>query len=79
MANEFEPATKKRKSDVAEQDSPLQAVKSQLWDQVVENDGAVELDDLCEDVERDQVTSAVNALIEEGRLMLSNGIVYQID
>ena len=77
--NEFEPATKKRKSDVAEQDSPLQAVKSQLWDQVVENDGAVELDDLCEDVERDQVTSAVNALIEEGRLMLSNGIVYQID
>ena len=77
--NEFEPATKKRKSDLVGQDDPLQTLKRQLWDQVVENDGAVEFDSLCEDIERERVTTAMNLLIEEGRLMLSNGIVYQID
>jgi DNA replication licensing factor MCM3 len=77
--NEFEPLAKKRKSDVVAQDTFLQDMKRQLWDKVVGNDGAIEFDTLCENADRDQVSAAVEALVEENRLMVSDGTVYMVD
>jgi DNA replicative helicase MCM subunit Mcm2 (Cdc46/Mcm family) len=75
--NEFEPLVKKRKSDVV--DTLMQDMKRQLWDKVVGNDGAIEFDTLCENADHDQVSAAVEALVKENRLMVSDGTVYMVD
>jgi DNA replication licensing factor MCM3 len=74
-----EPIPKKQRVVEPDQEDPFQILKKRLWDQVVALDGAVPLADALDDVERDQVTRVVETLVQEGRLMLSEGTIYQID
>lgn len=57
-----------------------QAIKKRLWEEFSKRDGELPMKDIGEDFgDRDAVMSAITALAEEGRLMITDNIVYQLD
>lgn len=57
-----------------------QALKTRLWDKIAENDGQLDIDELGEDFgDRDTVMAAIQSMAQDGRVMETDGIVYQVD
>lgn len=57
-----------------------QDIKTRLWEEFSKRDGELPLEEIGEDFgDKEAVMEAINALGEEGRLMVNDGIVYQLD
>lgn len=56
------------------------SLKRRIWDQLCDSgDDAVPVNDLCTDVsDRSKITEAIEILVDDGRVMISDGIVYQV-
>jgi hypothetical protein len=61
-------------------DEPSQELKSRLWDEITARDGSAAIEDLCADLDRDEVAKALDSLVQEHRVMKDkDGIVYTLD
>lgn len=74
----------KRGRHTEEEDTPrsstTMSVKLQIWKELSNGDGVGSFDILCSEIDnRDIVMDAVQELVKEGRAMVSDGEVYQID
>ena len=55
-------------------------VKVQVWDKIVSAGGEVPLEEVCAAMDdRDEVMEAVDEMVKEGRVYVSDGNLYQID
>lgn len=63
-----------------ESSDPRNDLKYQIWEEISKGDGEASINAMCPGVEdRDEVIAAVSEMEEEGRVMISEGKVYQID
>ena len=77
--NESAVTSKKRRFG-GEDSDPRNDLKYRIWDDICKGDGDLPIDSLCPDVtDRDEVIAAVSEMEGEGRVMISDGNVYQID
>jgi len=59
--------------------SSKEKLKTQVWDELESQDGELALDQACADVtDRDMIMEAVQELVKEEKLMLSDGMLYQL-
>ena len=73
-------SSKRRRLDKEIASSKSNSVKAQIWEEVVAGDGELPLEKTCAGIEdRDEVIKAVDEMVQEGRLMVSDGIIYMID
>lgn len=78
LKNSSETTTKRQRSDATV--DPDQAIKTRLWEEFSKRDGELPVEDIGEDFgDRETVMETIQSLQDEGRLMLTDGIVYQID
>ena len=70
-----------KKQRLNEQDAdPRNDLKYRIWEQITRGGGEASVETMCSDVEdRDEVLAAASEMEEEGRVMISDGKVYQID
>ena len=79
-SNTPEEGSQKRQRTSADAADPEQAIKTRLWEEFSKRDGELPLEDIGEDFgDRDDVMAAIKTLTDEGRLMVSDDIVYQLD
>ena len=74
-----QPASKRQR--VEEQtESSLQALKKTIFQAVISSseDGGVAVDEILPDIDRSEVTRALEELVREDRIMVSDGIAYQV-
>ena len=63
-----------------EGNSSYSAIKARIWDEITAGDGQLPLEEACPAVDdRDRVMKAVDEMVDEGRVMVSDGIVYTIE
>jgi hypothetical protein len=74
-------SNKRRRLDDEEvASSKSNSVKAQIWEEVVAREGELPLEETCTGIEdRNKVIKAVDEMVQEGRLMVSDGIIYMID
>lgn len=72
-------SSKRRRHSSADSDAE-QAVKSRVWEAIAKNEGELHLEEIGDDIgDRDAVMAAIETLEQEGRLMVNDGIAYQLD
>ena len=63
-----------------EEVDPRNDLKYRIWEEISKGDGEASVDSMCPDVtDRDEVSAAISEMEAEGRVMVSDGRVYQID
>lgn len=69
---------KRRRLDEEGRSSNL--IKSRIWDEITAADGELPLEEACPAMDdRESVMKAVDEMVDEGRVMVSDGIMYTID
>jgi len=78
-ADDVSAAGKRQRIDEPDAD-PRNDIKYRIWEQITRGGGEASVEDMCSDVEdRDEIVAAVHEMESEGRVMVSDGKVYQID
>lgn len=65
-----EPASKKQRTD--------DTLKMRVMAQITEHDGEINLEDLCKDVDREEVMELVDSLVSGGLLHQDEGVLYLV-
>jgi len=61
-------------------DDPRNDLKYRIWEEISKGDGEASVDSMCPDItDRDEMSAAISEMEAEGRVMVSDGRVYQID
>ena len=56
------------------------AIKARIWDEITAGEGELPLEEACPTMDdRDSVMKAVDEMVDEGRVMVSDGIMYMIE
>jgi hypothetical protein len=59
---------------------PRNDLKYRIWEEISKGDGEASVDSMFPDItDRDEVAAAISEMEAEGRVMVSDGRVYQID
>ena len=75
-----EASSSKKQRLGAEEKDPRNDLKYRIWEEISKGDGEVSVDSMCPDItDRDEVSAAISEMEAEGRVMVSDGRVYQID
>jgi len=63
------------------EEDPTMVVKRRIWEAVNRSDeGSLSIEEVCSDVkDRQSIEDAVKAMEEDGRVMYSDGVLYQVD
>jgi len=60
--------------------SSSDSIKAKIWDEIAAEGGQLPLEEACAAMDdREFVMKAVDEMVEEGRVMVSDGIMYTID
>ena len=73
-------ATSSSKKQRLGDDDPRNDLKYRIWEEISKGDGEASVDSMCPDItDRDEMSAAISEMEAEGRVMVSDGRVYQID
>jgi len=73
-----EMGNKRRRLD--EEGRSSNSIKAKIWDEIAAGDGELPLEEACPAMDdREAVMKAVDEMVDEGRVMISDGILYTID
>lgn len=73
-----ESSNKRRRLD--DEGRSSNAIKARIWDEITAGEGELPLEEACPTMDdRDSVMKAVDEMVDEGRVMVSDGIMYMIE
>lgn len=76
--DDFATSNKRRRLDEGEASS--NSIKAMIWNEISAGEGQLPLEDVCPAMDdRESVMQAVDEMTDEGRVMVSDGILYTID
>lgn len=69
---------KRRRLD--EQGRSSTSIKARIWDEIAAGEGELPVEEACPGMDdRESVMKAIDEMVDEGRVMVSDGILYTID